>query len=178
MTEAQAKLKQTRGPNGGARPGAGKQRGNSGRRVGTVSERAKALRKVSDKDLFDGVVPLSVMLKNMRHHFAKAEELSERLIEQIEGLAGQASVDDIKQILSDYGRMLTYREQAQTCAVDAAPYCHPRLSAIHVSGSVTKRVELAGDVTPQDALERFKQNLRTRPMAIEHQPSAEGRESA
>jgi hypothetical protein len=33
--------------------------------------------------------------------------------------------------------------KAQACAVDAAPYCHPRLSATNVSGEITHKVEEA-----------------------------------
>lgn len=76
-------------PRGGPRPG-------SGRKPGGQNEKSRA---VADRAATEGITPLEVMLKAMRHHDSKGQ-----------------------------------LDEAARVAKDAAPYMHPRLAAVELSG--------------------------------------------
>jgi hypothetical protein len=98
-----------------------KQRPGGGRRKGSLNRRTKALRAIAAEALESGVTPLEVMLENMRFFHAEAEELLARVTS---GLEDDERSGDLLQLLA---KLRHFRLEAQRCAVDAAPYLHPRL---------------------------------------------------
>ena len=78
----------------------GRQRGVRNKKTAEVIEQAAA----------GGVMPIDVMLENMRY----AHDMMQR---------------------TAVGEALKYRMMAEECAKDAAPYLHSRLTATEVSGS-------------------------------------------
>lgn len=115
----------------------GKQEG-AGRPKGAVSVRTKFIRAVSNEAIEDGVVPLEVMLDNMRFYHEKAVVLQTAIVKDI----GKKPPMELLEALKELG---SFRDSAQKCAVDAAPYVHPRLSSTTVDANVTHKVEEAED---------------------------------
>lgn len=99
-------------PRGGARRGAGRKPGSLSRKTREIAERAST----------EGITPLEVMLRAMRHYF-------------------------------DAGDLT----RAAAIAKDAAPFCHPRLSAVEHSG-VTQG---PSQVDMDDARERILARLNS-----------------
>jgi len=93
---------------GGRRPGAGRKKGSATKRTRAIADRAAR----------EGITPLEVMLKTMRALVAKAERL------------GRAKTKPEKGSASPLELMV----EAAAVAKDAAPYMHPRLSAVEHSG--------------------------------------------
>lgn len=87
----------------------------------------------------EGISPLEVMLENMRFAHSQAAETLAKMV-------GLESVEP-----QDLKELLTLRGIAQECAKEAAPYLHPRLSAIeaNVTGSVKHDVD---DYTTQELI--------------------------
>ena len=108
-----------------------------GRPAGSVSQRTKAMRDITNEAILDGITPVEVMLENMRFYHEKADVL---LTAIVAGVKGNKKSMELLAALKELG---SFKDKAQTCAVDAAPYCHPRLSATNVSGEITHKVEEA-----------------------------------
>ncbi len=72
-----------------------------------------------------GLSPLDVMLANLRHWHEQAESLE----------AQHADTDAREEVL------FAARTRAQRCAIDAAPYCHPRVAAVRTKLESDARVE-------------------------------------
>lgn len=135
------------------------------------SARVKFIKATTDEVIRKGVLPLEVMLRNMRWFHEKAEDLLLKILEaQKEKQLGK---DHIIALAKVYG----YREQAQKCAVDAAPFIHSRLSSVTVTGEVTQRHELPNGIALEKAMELYRDSLRGRSSAqmktIEHLSSEE-----
>jgi len=97
-------------PRGGKRPGAG-------RRPGTLSKKTIARQQQASAAAENGISPLELMLKRMRYH----NQMADRELEK----GAKADHDKIEKAL----------HSASEAARDAAPYVHPRLSAIeHARG--------------------------------------------
>lgn len=73
-----------------------------------------------------GLVPLDVMVWNMRFFANEAETILSGIME---GLAAKR-IDNPVVLLDALKQFTGFRMQAQACAVDAAPYMHHRLSSI------------------------------------------------
>lgn len=84
----------------------GGKRPNAGRKPGTVSEATKQRKAVAAKALEEGVSPLDVMLTTMRTLWDQA-------------------TDDAGKVVN-LGKAM----QANIVAKDAAPFIHPKLSAV------------------------------------------------
>ena len=69
-----------------------------------------------------GIIPLEVMLDNMRFAYRRALELEK----QLNGLPPE-ELDSRLQLM---GQIARQRQIAQDCAVDAANYVHPKLASI------------------------------------------------
>lgn len=95
-------------PRGGKREGAG-------RPAGALTQKT---RDIAEQAIGDGVTPLEVMLSAMRFHYAVAE--SE--MAKPEGISAKL-IDDAL-------------EAACTAARDAAPYIHPKLSAVTMDANI------------------------------------------
>jgi hypothetical protein len=101
---------------GGARQGAGRKRGIPNKVT------AKAAKAVADT----GKTPLDVMIANMRFADEQAAEVLAKvlMVDQSEEAAN----------LDTFNELLRFRNIAQECAKDAAPYVHSRLSSIQHTG--------------------------------------------
>lgn len=112
-----------------------------GRKPGGVNEKTKMLRDIAAKALAEGVTPAEVMLDNMRFYFEKADVLQTAVITKI----GKKKLDskEAMELLLEFKELGENRMKAQSCAVDAAPYFHARLSSTTVSGEITHKHEEA-----------------------------------
>jgi hypothetical protein len=90
------------------KPGSGGKRAGSGRHAGVPSVKTRRRIAAVEKSLSNGIAPIDVMLANMRHFHDLAETANEPLSE----------------------KAINLRVVSQSCARDAAPYCHPKLSTI------------------------------------------------
>lgn len=119
-----------------------KNKPGAGRPVGSLSKRTLAIRAVADQAIQAGITPLEVMLENMRFYHEKADVL---LTAILAGIKGSKKPMELLELLKDLG---SHKDKAQSCAVDAAPYVHARLSASTISGEITHKHE--------EALQAFK----------------------
>lgn len=115
----------------------GGKREGAGRKVGSVTKRT---RELAEKALASGKAPLEIMLDNMRHFqqvALDAEATIEGLTasefsEQIQH--GASPEEQFKFLLAQVKKTAGFRQLAQECARDAAPYIHPKLSTIAHTG--------------------------------------------
>lgn len=133
----------------------------AGRKPGSVSRRTRAIRELSNQAIAAGVHPLEVMLNNMRFYHNEAQNLLAQILAAIKkGSLGVAHLELL-------GKLYNTRNEAQKCAVDAAPYVHARLSAVAVSGSVDHRLVPPPDgMSPQQLAEVLERNLRASPVPM------------
>lgn len=111
---------------GGARKG-------SGRKTGAATTKT---REIADQAVKDGVTPLEVMLRAMR---ALVDEADRNIAKQV--AAGVENVDTPHMLLQD----------AAAIAKDAAPYVHPKLSAVEMNAKVVSKT-LAEELSELNAL--------------------------
>jgi hypothetical protein len=107
---------------GGARKGAGRKPGGA----------TKKTREVANKAAETGLTPLEVMLDNMTFAHSEAHRMLSNLLQ-----VGA----EIPDAFDQYKELLRFRGMAQECAKDAAPYIHPKLSAVEVTGKDGGAVE-------------------------------------
>jgi len=115
----------------------GGKREGSGRKIGAVTKRT---REVAEKAIATGQTPLEVMLENMRH-FQKVALDAEAVLEGLTAAEFTGSVtaetpeEQFKALLAQVKKTAGFRQLAQECARDAAPYVHPKLASIaHTDG--------------------------------------------
>lgn len=112
----------------------GGKREGSGRKAGALTKRT---RETAERALAEGLSPLDIMLQNMRH-FQQVAMDAEATLEGLtaEEITGQAATpdDQFKLLLAKAKQAAGLRQMATECARDAAPYIHPKLSAISHSG--------------------------------------------
>jgi hypothetical protein len=124
-----------------------------GRAKGTVNKKTAALRAIAMKQVQSGVTPLEVMLDNMRFYHERANEI---LANILAGVGKRPSLEMIEALKS----LCSFRSQAQDAASDAAPYMHPRLTAIAVKAVVDHNIKaVTGEMTPQQASEAYASTL-------------------
>ena len=117
------------------------------------------LRAIADKAVRTGKTPLDIMLRNMRFYDEKAEAM----LGVIESKLGdQKSVP--AELLELLREMSTYRMSAQKCAVDAAPFVHPKLSAIEYKNTTDKIAGKPEDQMSREELADYWRQLRDRPL--------------
>lgn len=114
-----------------------------GRKPGGLNQRTKALRAIAEKAIEDGVHPLEVMLENMRFFHEKADVLQTAVVTKLNKKT--LNNEDAMKLLIEFQELGANRMKAQACAVDAAPYVHPRLSATNISGEITHKHEEAAE---------------------------------
>lgn len=114
----------------------------AGRPKGSVGQRTKAIRAIADKAIQEGVHPLEVMLDNMRFYHQKADVLQVAILDKVTA-KGVLKGEDAMKMLEEFKELGEFRMKAQSCAVDAAPYVHPKLSATSADVTVTHKVEEA-----------------------------------
>lgn len=100
---------------------------NAGRKVGAATG---LTRRLANELIDQGLAPLNVMIENMMFWHEAAGNLQERIKTEMEKFSADMTVDQIKAINDLMKNFITARNNSQACAVDAAPYCHPRLQAI------------------------------------------------
>lgn len=115
------------------------EKNKGGRPVGSIGHRTKMLRAVSDKALQKGVAPIEVMLENMRFFHQKADVLQTAVVTKLSKKSLKS--EEAMELLLEFKELGANRMKAQSCAVDAAPYVHPRLSATQVTGEITHKHE-------------------------------------
>lgn len=153
---------------GGAQVGAGRPKG-------TVAARTRLMRKIAEDQIKAGETPLDIMLENMRFYHKQAEVI----YNEVDWLLAKAKTDNVdfeqvKELTERIEKMGRYRDKAQGCAVDAAPFIHPKLAAIQVSGQVDSNVKmLATTMTDQEAIEAYRQALAAPPMKVIEQVALE-----
>ena len=89
--------------------GRGGRRAGAGRKIGAAT---KKTREIADKATQEGITPLEFMLQIMREDLPETEDERVRL---------------------------TYQEMRFEAAKAAAPYVHPKLSAVEMNAKVTTR---------------------------------------
>lgn len=124
-------IKANQMPRGGKREGAG-------RPTGALTERTRAF---AERALAEGKAPLDVMLDNMRHFqqvALDAEATLEGLThdEFIGALTSTTPEDQFKALLAQVKKTAGFRQLAQDCARDAAPFIHAKLASVEHKGSL------------------------------------------
>lgn len=133
------------------------------------------MRAIADEALKAGETPLDVMLENMRFYHKQAEVIHN----EVDALLAKANTDNVdfelvQELTERVEKMGRYRDKAQGCAADAAPFMHPKLAAIQVSGQVDSNVTmLAATMTDQEAIEAYRQALAAPPMKVIEQVAVE-----
>lgn len=112
-----------------------------GRKPGGLNQRTKALRAIADEAIAEGVHPLEVMLDNMRFYHERADVLQTAVLAKVAKVSLKSK--EAMELLEEFKELGAARMKAQSCAVDAAPYVHPRLSATSADVTVTHKVEEA-----------------------------------
>lgn len=134
---------------------------NAGRKKGGTNARTKMLRAVADGAVKKGKSPLDIMLKNMRFYDEKAEALLSTLEERI--IDKKTAPLELVQLLQE---MSGFRMSAQKCACDAAPFVHPKLSAIAVKVDDRPMQAKPEDQMSKDELSQYYNQLRLRPTSV------------
>lgn len=116
---------------GGRRQGAGRKPG-----AATTRTRAAADRIAATSQAGAILSPLDVMLENMRFFHARGEEALAKLM-AMPADAPQSERTDV------YNDLMKLKGLANEAAKAAAPYAHPRLAAVQVSGGLTLTHEQA-----------------------------------
>lgn len=127
-----------------------------GRPLGSLAARTKLIKARTDEEIRKGILPIQVMLENMRWYHEKAHDL----------LADILAAQEKKQLSEDHiialAKVYDYRNNAQKCAADAAPFVHPKLSSVAVTSEVTKRIELPEGMDLAKAMELYRESLKGR----------------
>jgi len=112
----------------------GGKREGSGRKTGALTVRT---RKIAEQAAAEGKAPVEVMLENMRHFqqvALDAEAVIESMNEEEVSSLGQNHEEQFKALLAKVKQAAGLRQMAHECARDAAPYLHPKLSAVTHAG--------------------------------------------
>lgn len=133
---------------GGARPGAGQPPGGLRRRTQEIAARC----------VEEGKAPLEVMLENMRFAHEAANELLQKIEKHLAGEGGEELID----LRSEFKALMDLKDRAQVYARHAAPYIHPRLSAIEISGGLGVAVDAPPKAyaTPAQAMAAYQEMVK------------------
>jgi hypothetical protein len=110
-------------------------------------------RRKADELAHKNQTPLDVMIDNMNFWRSKASELTVEMQRRMDEIASLDISDETQrgqflELMREFNKvataMLSARQNAQSCAVDAAPYVHPRFQSIAVQhkGTAAKIVRL------------------------------------
>ena len=123
----------------------GGKREGAGRRKGSLTVRT---RETAERALAEGKSPLEVMLGNMGH-FQQVALDAEYVLEGLTAaeITGKAQTPDeqFKLLLAKAKHAAGLRQMAHECARDAAPYVHPKLTAVTHSGPDGGAIVTTGD---------------------------------
>ena len=113
---------------GGKRVGAGRKPGLPAKKIRERQEQVKAI-------LGDDILPFQVMIENMRHWRKLAISAEDALAKMSHrDIKGMKPGDAFNHILNEVKRVAGFRERAEECAKDAAPFCHPKLATVTHQG--------------------------------------------
>jgi hypothetical protein len=147
-------------PRGGARPNSGPKKNPL---VKTTREAMLEATKAVD------LTPARVFAENLRFWYDAATALTNKIVAILE-LPAERFADEpelLKDLNTNIKNMLIARDKAQECAVDMAPYRHPRLSQIEVAWPA--------DPTEEDKLPKITHQLDPRAAALAYEQSLKGR---
>lgn len=119
----------------------GRQKGSKNK---VTIEREKAVAEYTSGR--EGLQPLDIMLENMRFAHEKGGEVLGKILE-----GDGANMDSLKELIR-------FRQIAQDCANQAAPYVHPKLAAIEHTGKDGK--DLIPDAQPHDVAKAILDIMR------------------
>jgi hypothetical protein len=136
----------------------------TGRPKGSFGRKMQVIRAAAQNALKPGKTPLDIMIRNMLHYDEKADEL---MAEIIKALHFSKKKPDAMELLDKLKALNDMRMQAQKCAVDAAPFVHPKLSNIEmkVDSAPVERPADESAMTEEQLVEYYNK-LRTRPTSI------------
>jgi hypothetical protein len=107
---------------------------------------AKLSRRKADELSHKNETPLDVMIDNMNFWRGKATELSDEMQRRMDeisklDISDAAQRDKFVELMKEFNKiataMLAARAESQKCAVDAAPYVHPRFQSIAIKHTQT-----------------------------------------
>lgn len=149
--------------------GRGGYRPNAGRKPASHSKKAQALKKLTDKMIHEEQVPLRVMMNNMVHYVEEANGIEKQFEAQMAENAARFSEDGFLKALELLSKIGDARMKAQKCAVDAAPFIHPKLA--NITMDVKQQVEVR-DITEDAEASVFAdefRKIRSQPFIIEQE---------
>jgi hypothetical protein len=114
------------GQNGGARPGAGRKKGQLSSKNQEAIERAKA----------SGIMPMDVLLNDMRYFHKLAEEVLAKF-------DGHATAEENMELFKQAAAL---KSIARDCASAVSPYIHPKLSSTEAKVEVQNREALLDEL--------------------------------
>jgi hypothetical protein len=152
------------GKRGGPRIGAG-------RPPGSVHKRLLGVREITSDIIKSGKVPLRVMINNMLYYDEQAGYLEEQFADAMKDFHGKFSEAGFIKALELFSQISDTRMKSQRCAVDAAPFIHPRLSQMTMDVNTTHHPrDLPADAPIEAAREDFRR-MRSAPLI--EQPDVE-----
>jgi len=120
----------------------GGKREGAGRKPGAVTKRT---REIADQALAEGKSPLEVMLENMTHFQQVALDaeavLAGLTVEEIGG-KDMSPEEQFKMLMAKAKNAAGFRQMAQECARDAAPFIHAKLASVTIGGDEESPVTL------------------------------------
>lgn len=133
----------------------------AGRKKGQLNKRTLA--RIEEVKLYQekGLTPLQVMYENMIFWHGETVRLNRRLndfladYERSAAAGGDAELVDLANIQKVRELLMLFlraREMSQKCAVDSAPYVHPKLAAITVEKEVQRTIRIIGGLPPRKQL--------------------------
>lgn len=137
---------------GGARANAGRPPGTK-----TVVKRLQSIRQVTEDIVRDGKLPLRLMIKNMCFYDEKATYIEEQFHDAMADNVKRFSEKGFLRALELFTQLGDMRMKGQKCAVDAAPFLHPRLSAIEMQ---VHHSEKPKDLPADDEAQHFRDDFR------------------
>ena len=166
-------------PRGGKRPGFGGVQPGAGRPFGALNKRTHYVRRIQEDAIKAGVLPIEIMLGNMRYYHEMAQvvgvEFDDKLRdlrEKVGTARDQSSDEETSLILKRAAdaleaaaraleRLDDLRMKAQSCAADAAPFVHPKLAQIAVTNEDSEplRVEI-DNITPDERARMFYEEMK------------------
>lgn len=141
-------------PSGGARAGAGR------KPTGVLQTRKEDAIYATIRV---GIKPIDVMADNLKFWFDAANSLSEQFNDLGQRLFSAESIDP--QLIEDFNRiarqMFLAREKAQQCAVEMAPYRHPRINSVEIKSSADPEAgeKITKDIDVRKAAEIYAVSL-------------------
>lgn len=114
---------------------------------------------------------MDVMVYNMLFWFRAAKGLETQLhdfmIEYAESEAVRNDPEKADEFMKLMKHMIAARENSQKCAVDAAPYVHPRLASVTLKNDPKEPLTMIlGSMSAAQAAEEYAKTLRAAPESI------------